>query len=37
MVYPYPIWPSIYVPGENQESSKPVKIEKTETKESRVC
>jgi hypothetical protein len=37
MAYLYPILSSIYVPGEKQESSKPAKMEKLMTGESRVC
>jgi hypothetical protein len=37
MVYPYPTLPRIYIPGEKQESSQPVKMEKPWTGESRAC
>jgi hypothetical protein len=37
MAYLYPILPSIYVLGEKQESLKPAKTEKLETRESQVC
>jgi hypothetical protein len=37
MAYLYPILPGIYVLGEEQESSKPAKIEKSESGESWVC